>query len=65
MPGLLFPSLKALHCLVCREKCAPAPVPLTRVEGVGAGVRRLSSQGGAFCIIVYVQQNASGQVFAC
>jgi len=38
MPDLLFPSLKALHCLVCREKRAPAPVLLTRVKGGGAGV---------------------------
>lgn len=58
-----FPSRKALHCLGCGENHAPARFRAPQWKGAGQGAG-LSSQGGAFCIVVYIQQNASGQVFA-
>lgn len=57
--AFFFPPLKAFHCLVCKDKSLPAPVPLPGWKGSRAG-RWLSSQGGTFCFIVHIQQNAAG-----
>lgn len=54
------PSTESCSLLVCRD---PGP-PARCAHGVGGARWGLSSQGSAFCIIVQVQQDAAGQVFA-